>query len=79
MADRVACSCVTCPKCGTWVIVRAHAECGSEPSKLKGFCPARDCGKEFEFDWQEARTFEVPLSLFERGHFYRSELRETGT
>lgn len=79
MADRIVCSCVTCPKCGTWVVVRAHAVTGSEPSKIKILCPAPDCGKQFEFDGEEARTFEVPHSLFERGHFYRSELRETRT
>jgi hypothetical protein len=78
MADRVACSCVTCPKCGTWVVLRPHAASGSE-SKIKTFCRAPDCAKEFEFDWQEMRTLELPLSLFERGHFYRSELQEAGS
>src|SRR5438876_5761374 len=28
MADRIACSCVTCPKCGTWVVVRQPSEAG---------------------------------------------------
>jgi hypothetical protein len=42
-------------------------------------CPVPECGKEFEFDWSETRVHEVPLELFERRHFYRSELQEAGT
>jgi hypothetical protein len=42
-------------------------------------CPVPECGKEFEFDWSETRVNEVPLELFERRHFYRSELQEAGT
>ena len=42
-------------------------------------CPAPNCGKEFEFDWSETQVHEVPLELFERRHFYRSELQEAGT
>jgi hypothetical protein len=38
--------------------------------------PAPECGKEFAFDGAETRVSELPLSLFERRHFYRSELRE---
>jgi hypothetical protein len=41
-------------------------------------CPAAECGKEFEFEASETRVFEIPLPLFERRHFYRSELQETG-
>ena len=37
--------------------------------------PAPECGKEFAFDGAETRVFELPLSFFERRHFYRSELR----
>jgi hypothetical protein len=37
-------------------------------------CTVPDCGKQFAFDGGEARQFEVPISLFERRHFYRSEL-----
>jgi len=79
MADRVVCSCITCPKCGTWVVVRAQAQPESGSSKTKISCPAADCAKEFEFAWAETHEFEIPLSLFERRHFYRSELRDTGT
>jgi DNA-directed RNA polymerase subunit RPC12/RpoP len=74
MADRIACSCVTCPKCGSWVVVRQQPESGENKRKLKATCPAPDCGKEFEFETDETRLFEVPLPLFERRHFYRSQL-----
>jgi hypothetical protein len=30
---------------------------------------------EFSFEGGETQVFEVPVSLFERRHFYRSELR----
>jgi len=76
MADRIACSCVTCPQCGSWVVLRLQQELGSDQSKIKLSCPAPDCGKNFEIDWKEPRTFDLPISLFERGHFYRSEVQE---
>ena len=75
MADRIACSCVTCPKCGTWVVVRQRTEMGETKKKVSERCPVPECGKEFEFESYETRVFEVPLPLFERRHFYRSELR----
>ena len=34
------------------------------------------CGKDFAFEGGETGVFELPLFLFERRHFYRSELRE---
>jgi hypothetical protein len=37
-------------------------------------CPGSECGKEFVFDLGETHVFELPLVLFERRHFYRSEL-----
>jgi len=74
MADRIACSCVTCPKCGTWVVVRQQSESGVSKEKFRASCPVPECGKEFEFEIGETRVFEVPLPLFERRHFYRSEL-----
>jgi hypothetical protein len=79
MADRIVCACVSCPKCGSWVVLPAFNETGSERSKMRTSCPAPDCDRAFEFDRDETRTFELPLALFERRHFYRSELRETGT
>jgi len=74
MADRIACSCVTCAKCGTWVVVRQQSELGENKKKFGAICPSPECGKEFEFETGETRVFEVPLPLFERRHFYRSEL-----
>jgi len=79
MAHRIVCSCVTCPKCGTWVVVRPQSEPGTGKPKMSTRCPAPNCGKEFEFDWSETQVHDVPLALFERRHFYRSELREAGT
>jgi hypothetical protein len=75
MADRIACSCVTCPKCGTWVVVRQPNELGSGREKFQAGCPAPECGKDFEFEANETRVFEIPLPLFERRHFFGSELR----
>ena len=74
MADRVACSCVACPRCGIWVVVSQRTEGGENKKKFRESCPAPECGKEFEFETGEPRVFEVPLPLFERRHFYRSEL-----
>jgi hypothetical protein len=79
MPDRIVCPCVCCPKCGSWVVLGSHAESGPSRPQLKTSCPAPDCHKEFEFAWEETRTFDVPLVLFERRHFYRSELQESGT
>jgi hypothetical protein len=70
MADRIACSCVTCPKCGTWVVVRQPTEVGSSKEKSRANCPAPECGKEFEFEAGEIRVFEISLPLSERRHFY---------
>src|SRR5258708_32547065 len=73
MADRIACSCVTCPKCGTWGVVGQRTEIGE--AKMRESCPVPECGKEFEFESGETRVFEVPLLLFERRRFDRSEWR----
>jgi len=74
MADRIACSCVTCPKCGTWVVVKQPALVNRGEEKSRAICPAPECGKEFAFELGEMRVFELPLLLLERRHFYRSEL-----
>jgi hypothetical protein len=74
MGKRVVCSCVTCPKCGIWVVVSQRTEGGENKKKFRESCPAPECGKEFEFEAGETRVFEVSLPLFERRHFYRSEL-----
>ena len=77
MADRIMCSCVTCPGCGTWVVVeREIARAGDiNKDKVKTRCPLPECAKEFAFETNETRVFELPPSLFERRHFYRSELQ----
>jgi hypothetical protein len=74
MADRIACSCVTCPKCGTWIVVREPTQARPGNEKFRASCPVPECGKEFEFEPGEAQVFDLPLLLFERRHFYRSEL-----
>jgi hypothetical protein len=77
MADRIVCSCVTCPGCGTWVVVEpeiARAGGSNNKDKVRTRCPLPECAKEFVFETDEARVFELPTSLFERRHFYRSEL-----
>ena len=48
---------------------------GIQNRKVPANCPAPECGKEFEFEAIETRVFEVPVPLFERRHFFRSELR----
>lgn len=77
MADRITCSCVTCSKCGSWVVLRPQDQLAFDSEKCLAICPAAECGKQFEFEANEARVFEVPLALFERRYFYRSELQET--
>jgi hypothetical protein len=74
MADRILCSCVTCPKCGTWIVVEREISFGASQGKFRATCSVPDCGKEFEFQDSETKVFELPASLFERRHFYRSEL-----
>jgi hypothetical protein len=74
MADRFACSCVACPKCGSWIVITQQTAPGSAREKFHVRCPAPECGKEFEFHSDETRIFELPLAIFERRHFYRSEL-----
>src|ERR1700683_655037 len=74
MVDRIACSCVTCPKCGSWVVVRQQTEGGANKKKFRESCPAPECAKEFEFETDETRRLEVPFPPFERRLFYRSEL-----
>jgi DNA-directed RNA polymerase subunit M/transcription elongation factor TFIIS len=73
-ADRIACSCVTCPKCGTWIVVRESTQARPGNEEFRASCPVPECGKEFEFEPGEAQVFDLPLLLFEGRHFYRSEL-----
>jgi hypothetical protein len=75
VADHFVCSCVTCPACGAWVVVERELAAGRGQQKFRAMCAVPDCGKDFEFLEGETRIFELPASLFERRHFYRSELR----
>jgi hypothetical protein len=49
---------------------------GNYKERLNTTCSVPECGKDFAFDGAETQMFELPLRLFERRHFYRSELRE---
>ena len=74
MADRIACSCVTCPEYGAWIVVKQHSRMEETQEKLRATCPVPECGKEFAFELSETRVFDLPLLLLERRHFFRSEL-----
>ena len=74
MSDRIVCSCITCPRCGTWVVVEREMTRETNKEKLNTTCPGPECGKQFSFAVGETKVFELPLNLFERRHFYRSEL-----
>ena len=72
------CARVTCPGCGAWVVVQGSApEDSNDKEKLNTVCQVPECGKEFTFEGDETRVFELPLFLVERRHFYRSELQST--
>jgi hypothetical protein len=75
MTDRILCSCVICPKCGTWIVVEREIRSGTKQGKFRATCGVPECGKEFEFEDRESRVFELPPAIFERRYFYRSELR----
>jgi hypothetical protein len=76
VVDRILCPCVICPGCGAWVVFREQTLGGNSNNdeSLSAICPVPDCGKEFAFYRGETQVFELPISLFERRHFYRSEL-----
>ncbi len=57
-------------------MVEREIRLGAEQGKFKATCCVPECGKEFEFEDGETRVFELPPSIFERRHFYRSELRD---
>src|SRR6266852_4811180 len=69
MADRIACSCVTCPKCGTWVVVGQRTEIGE--TKIRESCPVPECGKEFEFESGETRVFGLCTRIWINVHSRR--------
>ncbi len=74
MTDHIVSSCVTCPKCGTWVVVEREVTRETNKEKVGTTCPAPECGKQFSFAVGETKVFELPMNLFERRHFFRSEL-----
>ena len=75
VADTFLCACVTCPGCGSWLVVERELAIGRGQGAFRATCAVPDCGKEFKFEEGETRVFELPASLVERRHFYRSELR----
>jgi hypothetical protein len=50
------------------------AETSSKGSPARVTCATPDCAREFSFDAVDTRIFDLPLYLFERRYFYRSEL-----
>ena len=76
MEQCIACSCVTCPGCGAWIVVRGTGARGvnDETMPLKTTCTVPECAKEFSFVAGDTQIFDLPVTLFERRHFYRSEL-----
>lgn len=76
MEQCIPCSCVTCPGCGAWVVVRGTGAPGIDERSvtLNTTCTVPQCGREFSFEAGDTLIFELPVTLFERRHFYRSEL-----
>jgi hypothetical protein len=50
------------------------ARVSSSSLPLRTTCTVPECAREFSFDGEDTRIFEVPLPLIERRYFYRSEL-----
>lgn len=75
MEQCIASSCVTCPGCGAWIVVRESSARGinDETMPLKTTCTVPDRAREFSFVARDTQIFELPVTLFERRHFYRSE------
>ena len=59
---------------GLGLLSDSKPKVGRSKEKFRASCPVPECGKEFEFEIGETRVFDLPLPLFERRHFYRSEL-----
>jgi hypothetical protein len=55
-------------------VVKQPALVNRGEEKLRASCPVPECGREFAFELGETRVFELPMLLFERRHFYGSEL-----
>jgi hypothetical protein len=45
-----------------------------EHAIFQASCAMPECGNAFSFKREDARALELPLVLFERRYFYRSEL-----
>jgi hypothetical protein len=45
-----------------------------EDAIFQASCAMLECDNAFSFKRKDARAFELPLVLFERRYFYRSEL-----
>lgn len=45
-----------------------------ETMPLTTNCTVPECAREFSFVVGDTQIFELPVTLFERRHFYRSEL-----
>jgi hypothetical protein len=56
------------------VVVEREMTREAKKENLNTTCPGPECGKQFTFAVGETKVFELPMSLFERRHFYRSEL-----
>jgi hypothetical protein len=56
------------------VVVEREMTRETNKEKLNTICPGPECGKQFAFAVGETKVFELPMTLFERRHFYRSEL-----
>jgi hypothetical protein len=56
------------------VVVEREMTRETNKDKVNTTCPGPECGKQFAFAAGDTKVFELPMSLFERRHFYRSEL-----
>jgi hypothetical protein len=56
------------------VVVEREMTRETNKEKVNTTCPGPECGKQFAFAVGETKVFELPMTLFERRHFYRSEL-----
>jgi hypothetical protein len=56
------------------VVVEREMARETNKERLSTTCPAPECGKQFVFVPGETKVFELPMSLFEQRHFFRSEL-----
>jgi hypothetical protein len=56
------------------VVVEREVNREINKDKVDTTCPAPECGKQFAFAVGETKVFELPMSLFERRHFFLSEL-----